>query len=262
MDAREDIAFLVGSDSREAILDALATEPRRPTDLATVCGCARETAQRTLAGFCERKWVEKSDGKYQLTPGGRMVHERYAELVGTVTQADHMSEFLTNATGAIADVPPAVLEQVTITTAVDGDPHAPINRYLTVLGEEPVSDFRGISPIVSRVFNEAAERVLGPETQMELIIDTEVLERSKASYPEALALAFELGQFSLRVTEKNIDFGLLLVDDHALVAAYDGDGNLVALIDGDEPEVVEWTRSVYEQIWAESSVLEPLGPSV
>ncbi|MFC7203352.1 helix-turn-helix transcriptional regulator [Haloferax namakaokahaiae] len=261
MDARKDIAFLVGSESREAILDALATEPRRPTELATVCGCARETAQRTLAGFCDRNWVEKHAEKYRLTPGGRMVYEQYVELVGTVTQVDLTSEFLTNATGPIAGVPQSVLEQVTVTTAVGGDPHAPLNRYLTVLGDEPVDEFRGISPIVSRVFNEAAERVIGPGTRMELIIDSEVLQRSMDSYPDALEQAHELEQFTLRVSEESIDFGLLLVDEHALVAAYDGDGNMVALIDGDEPAVLEWAQSVYDAVSANATAIEALGPN-
>ncbi|WP_410764392.1 helix-turn-helix transcriptional regulator [Haloferax sp. DFSO60] len=261
MDARDDIAFLVGSESREAILDALATEPRRPTELAKICDCARETAQRTLAGFCDRNWVEKHAGKYQLTPGGRMVHEKYGALVDTVTQVDKASEFLTNATGQIATVPSDVLEQMTITTAIGVDPHAPLNRYLTVLGDEPVEDFRGVSPIVSRVFNEAAERVVGPGTQMELIIDSEVLQRSIASYPDALTRAHELKQFSLRISEEPIDFGLLLVDGHALVAAYDDDDNMVALIDGDDSAVLEWAQSVYDSLRANSTAIEPLGPS-
>jgi predicted transcriptional regulator len=130
-----------------------------------------------------------------------------------------------------------------------------------VLGDEPVEKFRGISPIVSRVFNESAERVIGPGTQMELIIDSEVLQHSITSYPDALARAHELEQFTLCVSEESIDFGLLLVDGYALVAAYDDDGNMVALIDGDEPEVLEWAQSVYDAVWANSTEIEALRSS-
>jgi predicted transcriptional regulator len=255
MDAQEDVAFLVGSKSRTSILRALAEEPRRPTDLARVCGCARETAQRTLAGFSKRRWVQKSNGLYHLTPGGEMVYERYEQLIETVERADRMSEFLTNVGEIGENIPSEVLDKLNITTAVESDPHAPLNRYLTVLGSETVRDFRGVSPIVSRVFNESAEQVLGPETEMELVIDREVLERSKTEYSEALKRGVELDQFSLRIIDSGVDFGILLVDGRGVVAAYER-GNMVALVDGDDPAVVEWVEEVYESVREKSIPFE------
>ncbi|KAB1196073.1 MULTISPECIES: winged helix-turn-helix domain-containing protein [Haloferax] len=256
MSAREDVAFLVGSQSRVSILRALANGPRRPTNLAKACNCARETAQRTLAGFRERGWVQKSDGLYRLTPGGEMVFERYDSLIDTVECADQMSEFLTNVGGISNELPPDVFQQLNVTTAVDNDPHAPINRYLTVLGDEPVDQFRGVSPIVSRIFNEAAEQVIGPQTEMELIIDRDVLERSIAEYPDAYELGKELDQFSLQVVDEEIEFGLLLVDGHGAVASHDDYGNVVALVDGDTPEVVTWVEGLYESLRAKASPVE------
>lgn len=259
MDAREDVAFLVGSRSREAILDALSDAPYRPTDLAETCGCARETAQRTLAGFCDRGWVEKCDGTYRLTPGGRMVYEQYTELVATVERADKLGDFLTNAPSVVTDAPTAVLDAVTVTTAVSGNPHAPLNRYLTVVGTDPVERFRGISPIVSPVFNDSAETVLGPTTEMELVVDEDVLETSKSEYTDALALAAKLDQFTLRLVDR-VEFGLLLVDGHGMVAAYDDDGNMVALVDGDDPDVVAWVEDLYESVRDRSTVVDREAP--
>ncbi|AFK19521.1 hypothetical protein HFX_1818 [Haloferax mediterranei ATCC 33500] len=256
MNTREDVAFLVGSESREAILRTLAVEPRRPTDLANICDCARETAQRTLAGFCDRGWVEKADGLYRLTPGGEMVYDRYQELRTTVERAERMREFLTNAGSASDDIPSSVLDQMNITTAVSNDPHAPLNRYLTVLGDEPVDQFRGVAPIVSRVFNESAEAVLGEHTQMELIVDQSVLERSRTAYPEAFERARDLDQFELRITDEDLEFGLLLVDGHGVVAAYDEHNNMVALVDGDEPEVISWVEELYESIHFASTPID------
>nr|WP_233512118.1 hypothetical protein [Haloferax sp. Atlit-12N] len=258
MSAREDVAFLVGSQSREAILRALAVEPRRPTDLADICDCARETAQRTLAGFCDRGWVKKTEGVYHLTAGGVMVHDQYVEFISTVECADRMSEFLANAAEICEGAPPGVLSQMNITTAADNDPHAPLNRYLTIVGNEPVDRFRGVTPIVSRVFNESAKDVLGPDTRMELVVDRDVLERSMDAYPESFERAQDLDQFELRVTDEDLDFGLLLVDGHGVVSAYDKHGNLTALVDGDAPEVVSWVESLYESVCSTSIPLEQL----
>ncbi|WP_241430532.1 helix-turn-helix transcriptional regulator [Haloferax volcanii] len=261
MSAREDVAFLVGSQSREAILRALAVEPRRPTALAEHCDCARETAQRTLAGFCDRGWAKKrSDGLYHLTPGGTMVHERYERFIETVECADRMSEFLANAADICENAPPGVLGQMNITTAADNDPHAPLNRYLTIVGSEPVDRFRGVTPIVSRVFNESAEAVLGEDTRMELIVDRGVLERSMDAYPDSFERARDLDQFELRVTEENLDFGLLVVDGHGLVSAYDEHNNLAALVDGDASEVVSWVENLYESVRSKSVPIDRLEP--
>ncbi|SEL69616.1 helix-turn-helix transcriptional regulator [Haloferax larsenii] len=259
MSARSDISFLVGSESRTAVLNALASEPQRPTDLARSCDCARETAQRTLAGFCNRGWVEKSDGTYRLTPGGKMVYDRYQELVASVDRADRLGEFLTNVGDTVIDVEADVLDQLTVTTATDGDPHAPLDRYLTILGDDTVDNFRGVTPIVSRIFNESAENVLGAETKMELVIGESVLERAKSAYTDSLELAYELEQFSLRVTKTELDFGLLLVDGHGAVASYDEDGNMAAIVDGSNEAVLEWIESLYESIRSQAVPLERRG---
>lgn len=256
MTAREDVAFLVGSQSRVTILEALADGPRRPTELARQCDCARETAQRTLSGFCDRGWVEKADGRYCLTPGGEMVFERYEELTQTVECTDRMSEFLTHVGDISGDVPTEVLQQLNVTTAVDNDPHAPIHRYLTVLGDDPVHRFRGVSPIVSRIFNEAAVQVIGPETEMELVVDRSVLERSMTEYPDAFEHGQELEQFTLHVVDEQLEFGLAVVDGHGIVASYDDYGNVVALVDGDALEAVAWVEELYESLRSKASPVE------
>ncbi|ELZ85121.1 hypothetical protein C453_11085 [Haloferax elongans ATCC BAA-1513] len=188
-----------------------------------------------------------------------MVYDRYQELVASVDRADRFGEFLTNVGDAVIDVEADVLDQLTVTTASDGDPHAPIDRYLTILGDDTVDNFRGVTPIVSRIFNESAENVLGTETKMELVIDESVLERAKSAYTDSLELAYELEQFSLRVTKTELDFGLLLVDGHGAVASYDEDGNMAAIVDGGDEAVLEWIESLYESIRTQAAPIERRG---
>ncbi|WP_129115600.1 helix-turn-helix transcriptional regulator [Halegenticoccus tardaugens] len=257
MSAREDIAFLVGSSIREEILRELSESNMRPTELAAECSCARETAQRTLAGFVDRGWVTKEDGRYRITPAGDLVLEQYERLASTVTGAHRLRPFLANAGLVAQRLLPDALGCFTVTTATSDNPHAPIDRYLSVLGDEPVSSFRGITPIVSRVFNEATEAVIGPETEMELVIDESVLDASRTDYPDALRRAFELDQFDLFLASETIDFGLALVDGHAYVGAYDEDGNLVASIDGTDETLRELASDLYVEYRSRSNLLEP-----
>lgn len=249
MSAREEIAFLVGSESRVAVIRALRNRPYRPTELATECSCARETAQRTVTAFAERGWVEKltDDGRYALTAAGDVVADSYDEFEATVDVADRLSVLLSNLGDVAAGLDPVVLDRLHAAEATADNPHAPINRFLTVTGEDHVERFRGITPIVSRIFNEAAAQVIGPESSVELVIDESVLETSASEYPDDLERAFELDQFELFVAPTKLDFGLMLTDGHAYLAAYDSQGTVVASVDGTDDEFVEWAEETFRR---------------
>ena len=244
MSAREDISFLVGSDTRIALLRAVVESPYRPTELATECSCARETAQRTLTRLRERGWVEKGDGQYRGTPAGALILDAYDELAATVTHAARLGSFLAHV-GDDAAPPASVLDGLTLAESTAENPHAPIDRYLTVLGTDSLDRFRGITPIVSRVFNDAAEAVIGPDTAVELIIDRTVLRTSRTEFEDATRNAAELDEFDLYVAPEPLTFGLALVDGHAFVGAYDDDGSLVASVDATADAFVDWAADLY-----------------
>jgi predicted transcriptional regulator len=247
MTTRDDIAFLVGSDSRVEILRELVADDHRPTELASEVSCARETMHRTLSGFVDRKWVEQEERRYRATPVGEMVMDRYEQLEATVKDAHEYGTFLTEVGDPATELPREALREAKVTTATAENPHAPIDRYVSWLGSRPVSRFRGMSPIVSPVFNEAAERVIGPETEMELVVDASVLDTSEREYPEAFEQALSLDQFTLLLSPEPVEFGFALVDGEVAVSACDDGGNVVALVDGDNDALYRWATDVYER---------------
>lgn len=260
MSTRDEIAFLVGSESRVAILRALRKQPYRPSELAMECSCARETAQRTVSAFVDRGWAEKEteDGRYALTAAGDMVADGYDEFEATVAVADRFSVLLANVGSVVADLDPVVLRRLHGTAATSDNPHAPINRFLTVAGSDYVDEFRGVTPIVSRIFNEAAERIIGPDSNVQLVIDERVFETSASEYPDDLARAYELDQFELFVSPQRLEFGLMLVDGHAYLAAYDDRGNLMASVDGTDDDFVAWAERTYAR-YRSDSYTPPVG---
>lgn len=256
MTAREDIAFLVASECRVETLRVLRERPQRPSSLADEVSCARETAQRNLAGFCERSWVTKQDRSYRLTTAGQMVLERYEQLEQSVMNAENLDTFLSNV-GSIADeIDTDLLAAQTVTTSTPENPHGPIDRWLTLV-DDVVETYYGVTPIVSRVFNEAAEGAIGPETHMELIIDESVLDASREQFPDALELAFELDQFTLWIAPSELEYGLTITDGHVWLAAYDDFGNIVASVDGDDERFVEWASERYDELREASQQAEP-----
>lgn len=244
MNARADIAYLVGSDNRVEILRALCEGSYGPSELASECSCARETAHRNLAGFLDRGWVARDDGAYRLTVSGQMVVDQYGRLESTVEGASRMRRFFRHAPSAFRDLPVSLLSTVRLETATPENPHAPITRFRATLGDRTLERFRGLTPVVSPLFNDAASTVLGPETDAELVIDESVLQVSETEYAEALQQAFSLDGFTLLVAPDPLDCGLVLADGRAFVCVYD-EGTVVASLDSDDETFVEWVAERY-----------------
>ena len=255
MSVREDVAFLVGSDSRVEILRELVEEDRRPTDLASDVSCARETIHRTLSGFVEREWVEQEGREYGATPVGQLVMEQYEALESTVEDAREFGPFLLNVGNVASEIPREALREATVTTATAENPHAPLDRYVSWLGTRTVSRFRGMSPIVSPIFNEAAERVVGPETELELVVDESVLDVSEREYPDAFERALSLDRVTLFLSPDAVEFGFAIVDGDVAVSACDGGGNVVAVVDGTNDALYEWATGVYERRRADADTV-------
>lgn len=258
MHAREDIAFLVGSEVRTDILRALRSEPDRPSDIADRCSCARETAQRTVTAFADRGWAEKVSGtdRYRLTRAGKIVAGSYDDFEACLETSARFRGLLANLNGAATGLECETLSGTTHTRTTPENPHMPINRLLDVMGDAEADTVRGVTPIVSRVFNRAAAEVIGPDTDAGLVVDSDVLQTSAAEYPEALDRVDRLEGFTLYVSPEPIEFGLVIVDEHAYLGAYDADGNLVASADGDDDDFVAWARQTFARIRDRSRVWE------
>jgi predicted transcriptional regulator len=256
MSAREDIAFLVGSEVRINLLRRLRSAPARPSDLADHCSCARETAQRTVSGFTDRGWAEKvgDTDRYRLTHAGEMIAGSYAEFEECVDVTTRFRHLLANLDGRVDGLTCEVLAETTRTRATPENPHASVNRLLELMDREQIDTLRGVTPIVSRVFNQAAADVIGPETDVDLIIDRDVLDASTAEYPEALKRAERLPGFTLYVSPEEVGFGLVVIDGHAWLGAYDDQGNLVASADDDGGPFLPWVRDAFARIRERSSV--------
>jgi predicted transcriptional regulator len=258
MSARNDIAFLVGSEVRIDLLRTLQSAPARPSDLADSCSCARETAQRTVSEFTDRGWAEKvpDTDRYRLTRAGDIVAESYAQFEECLDVAARFRHLLANLDGSIEGLTCETLAGTTHTRATPENPHSSINRLLELMDRDRVDTLRGVTPIVSRVYNQAVAGAIGPESDVDLVVDRDVLETSAAEYPDALERAERLSGFTLYVSPKPVAFGLVLVDGHAYLGAYDDGGNLVASADGDGEQFVSWARRTFARIRDRSSVWE------
>ncbi|MWG36030.1 helix-turn-helix transcriptional regulator [Halomarina oriensis] len=255
MTAREEVAFLVGSEHRVAVMRALREESARPCELERELVASRATVQRALSGLADRGWVEKRDGEYRQTGAGLLVFRAYRQLTDVVGTVEDVGSPLSLLDSVTDDLPVTALRTATATTATAKTPHAPLERYASLLREREVDTLRGICPVLSPVFNEVHRPLFDAGVDMELVIDEQTLEAAETTTPDNHATAMSADSFTLFVVE-DLDFGLSLFGDTAVVAAYDDQGRFRACLDDDGGPLVTWANDLYERYRNGAHVLE------
>lgn len=241
-----DVQFLTGSPHRPAVLEALCEEPARPHELCADVDVTRTTIQRILAGFRERQWVVKHDGDYRATVTGRRVCERYESLREAVDQARRFGPFAAHLGPAADDLPAAALANGRLTVSEDGSPLAALSRFTEWL-ESVEGALHAISPVVARPFNEIGAELLSSGTQIEFVIDSAVLEQSKAQYESALDLGADHDRMSIYVHQAPLSIGVALDAESCCVVAYDDNTNIRAIVESTDAEVYEWGTELFER---------------
>ena len=241
-----DVQFLTGSPHRRAVLAALCAEPARPHELCADIDATRTTIQRILAGFRERQWVVKHDGDYRATVAGRRVCEQYEALHEEVTRARRFGPLAAHLGPVADDLPVEALARGRLTVSEDGNPLAVLSRFNEWL-EAVEGDFAAISPVVAQPFNEIGAELLSEETDIEFVIDSAVLEQSKAQYESELAFGVDHDGITIYVHETPISLGVAFDDDRCCVVAYDDGNNLKAMLEAGEGELYDWTTAVFER---------------
>ena len=241
-----DVQFLTGSPHRRAVLDALCAEPARPSELCEDVDATRTTIQRILAGFRERRWVVKHDGDYRATVTGRLVCKRYEALHEEVTRAQRFGPLAAHLGPVADDLPVGALESGRLTVSEDGSPLAALSRFTEWL-EAVEGEMHAVSPVVAQPFNDIGAELLSGDTSIEFVIDSTVLEQSKARYESDLEFGVNHDGITIYVHETPLSIGIAFDDDRCCVVAYDDGNNLKAMLEAGEGELYEWTAAVFER---------------
>ncbi|MFW6316941.1 MAG: helix-turn-helix transcriptional regulator [Halorubrum sp.] len=244
--------YLAGSPVRVAVLRALRGEPRRPTDLTDAVDATRTTVQRILGGFRERDWVVKRGAAYRVTPTGERVHDAYERLLDEVERADRYGRFAAELERVDAGFPAEAIGAGELTVATERNPLAAVDRLTELLREGQGAEIRVVSPVVVQQFNRAAAAALDAGSEVELVIDHDVLEASVADFEPAIDRALDDEGATVYVSREPVEYGLFARDDVACVVAYDRGNNPRCVLESTDPTVIEWVDDRFESLVADA----------
>ncbi|MCU4926228.1 hypothetical protein OB905_09560 [Halobacteria archaeon AArc-dxtr1] len=245
---------LFRSPHRRTLLRELRSEPGDTQALVERVSVSRVTVQRHLHQCSELGWVQKVDGRYELTPVGEFVCEATTAFVDRLSVLEAHGDIIDELAAIDDEFDPLLLEDVTVSVANETNPHEPLSHYRNSILEESTETVRGISPVFSELFVETHEQLLAAGVETELITPRSVLEVAPTPM-EAIPTSL----FTIFALDQPIEFGMTVTDETAFVGVYD-EGVFVACIESQEPAFYEWAVDAYES-YREQATRVPLEES-
>ena len=227
---------------RSELLGALQSAPRRPAELEAVTSLSRSTVHRAIQSLEDAGIVRVNDGVVELTGSGRAVTSHVVDASEAITTAQRLRPLLDAIDSAAVSLPLAHLDDAETTFADSRHAHLSVRRI-----RELVADARQVrlfSGVVSPLYLDIAFEQVRRGTEVEMILDREVVEVLFAEYATEARDAARTGQFHVRAFDA-CPFDLFICDDTVAIAAH-VDGFLHGLVESADPVVQEWATATFE----------------
>lgn len=237
------------------VLEVLLEERLDRREIEACLDVSQATSHRYTQWLDEQGFVEKVDGRFQLTWRGAVTAEEILRFEANVRTAHRMTPLLDAVCEDHRDFILEPFVDATITVAEPNDPYKPIERFIALVSESDT--FRGFNTthMAPLILGEFHQQVF-EETNTEIIYLPHIVEKLFETYPERAQEAIDSGHLALR-TRDELPYGLALVDERVGIGGYDDETGLMQVfVDTDAPIAWEWAERVYASVRADSSPLD------
>lgn len=251
----DELEFLARSAHRVAVLDAVAGRPHTRAELRALTGASASTVGRTLSGFEDRCWVERTDRGYVATPLGAFVVEGVTSLLDRMDTERALREVWrwlpTDEIGLDVDL----FADAVVTVPEFGSPHRTVDRFTELVEESDT--LQGFTPTTVDSDMEVLLRNAIDGMEAEVVWPPDLADTVLDSQPDRLAEALESGNLTV-LTNGEIPCACGLFDDRVGLAGYDREtGMMRATVDTDDPEARRWAEDLYSSYRRDARRLRP-----
>ena len=239
------------------VLEVLLEEPLDRREIEQRLDVSRATSHRYTQWLDELGFVEKVDGRFQLTWRGTVIAEEVLRFEANVRTAHRMTPLLDAVCEDHRDFVLEPFVDATVTVAEPEDPYRPVERFVSLVNESET--FRGFNTthMAPLVLGEFHHRVFD-EADTEIIYLPHIVEKLFETYPERAREAIERGHLALRMRDE-LPYGLALFDERVGIGGYDETTGLMQVfVDTDDPIACEWAERVYASVRADSNPLDTM----
>ena len=249
------VDWLTRSEHRVEVLEALTEGQRLRSELQELTGVSRVTSNRMLAELEDRNWIRRDNQNYEITPTGRLVIEDFRRLSDTTAMGQKLGGIQQYLPTEEFDFDLRRLGESRVTRPTEADTLAPLSRSATLV-RQATQRFTPLVVNVDRLHTREAGEIEGTE-KIEAVFTAEVMETILADSVmcEDTISALERG-FNFYLYEGSAPITFTLFDDTVGFELNDGSGFVPALIESDDPEVLEWAEKTYNRYKRQSTPLD------
>lgn len=241
------IECLVVSHNRLRIMYLLANSPLTISDMQEALGVHRTTLGRNINKLKKMNLVSSSptENLYRLTIEGEMIIDAFDELIETTRDAKRLGSFLSRIPEAIP-VKREHLDSVRITCPETGDPLASMSRLFELF--ETATHIRGSIPVLGPMEGNVIIDQISDHTRVTLILRSTTYESLRTNHPQLFTSLWTDGAADLLVSEELPSYGLFLLDEMAVITAYDDDMRIHSILETRElQDLVNWVGNQIEE---------------
>ncbi|ELZ05249.1 helix-turn-helix transcriptional regulator [Natrialba asiatica] len=236
-------------------LEALRENPLDRREIEEQLDVSRATSHRLTKWLGEQGFVEKSDGRFQLTGRGEAVTDEVLRFEANVSTAHRMGPLLDVICPHHAEFAIEPMVDATVTVAEPADPYRPVERFISLVSESET--FRGFNTTHLAPLNIGEfYHHLFDATESEIVYPSHIIENILDVYPTRANEAIDHGKLTLR-TREELPYGLAIFDERVGIGGYnDETGLMQAFVDTDSSLAREWAERVYASVTADSTALD------
>lgn len=248
-DALQDVSYLTRSRNRVRILDAVASDPLPPRELAELTGASRSTLQRILSELEERGWVRRTrGGSYETTSTGSHVINVLLPFIGSMDAIHQLGEAVAALPAESLSIDIRYFEDANVVRPEPNDPNAPGAFFTKSIRE--TETLRCVVDIAAPLSLEESMRdnVANGALQSEHVLSNRLFRYNRGDRERAQTWK-ELTECGADVYRYagDIPCNVFILDETVLLGETPPEGEGCVLIETDSEPVLAWAHEFVEE---------------
>lgn len=252
----DDLSFLMGSENRMRVLEAIADRPHNQEELVNSLGTSDVTIGRILDDLLGRGWIERRNDRYVATILGTAVSSDMAALERTISVAQQYRAITTYFSRSELDFDPRLLSEAEMGRSPSDSAFEHVDYWAQLF--RATDHFRGITTQFPLTLAEVfIELLRANEINISTVLSGDLVDRlsADAEKREVLYEMIAQGAELYRHNGGDWDFAIGLYDDDKMsIAGFDDFGTPKVKIVSTAPPLRNWAESKVHH-YREQSVL-------
>ncbi len=245
-DPLEIVSVLSDSPHRISILQHVDDDPVSVGEVSSSLEIPRATAKHNLTRLEEAALVESVGSSYAITAFGRAVRTHLTSCLDAIAVSRTLQPFLEVVPPSAFDCDPTLFEGSDVTAIAPSNPHAPVERLLSVV--EDASYLRVVTPVfLPQLVDAFHDGLVDGDLRLDLVAPADAFELLGSERPTVCAEAVESERLVAGVYPDAVPFGLYLLEDAVVLVGHDEENIPRCVVENDADAAVDWASDLFRE---------------